>query len=359
MEKDSKKEEYCQQFHDFISNEKDRAEEKKLELRLGPPGDWLHEQNASNSKERDESLLSLRYFSKVPQNINPSAGAPQNINPSAGAKRGFLDTVEKEICGSVINSNGNQNQKLSSQKPAHLFPPNWSLPSPSTFQQNPTFLGFQSIQSLPVLAKESSQANGTKVKLQSHETKPANSAAVNNTQTRTASVRVVGWPPIRSFRKNLASSSSKPPPNSHNRDSDVNKEKPDIVKKGLFVKINMDGVPIGRKIDLKAYDSYEKLSCAVDELFRGLLAAQRDSTAAGNQKKAEEILEITGLLDGSGEYTLVYEDNEGDRMLVGDVPWEMFVTSVKRLRVLKSSELSTLRLGSSKQGKTTPDSGVR
>ncbi|KAL8121884.1 hypothetical protein AgCh_018574 [Apium graveolens] len=31
---------------------------------------------------------------------------------------------------------------------------------------------------------------------------------------------------------------------------------------------------------------------------------------------------ITGLLDGSGEYTLVYEDNEGDIMLVGDVPWQ-------------------------------------
>lgn len=31
---------------------------------------------------------------------------------------------------------------------------------------------------------------------------------------------------------------------------------------------------------------------------------------------------ITGLLDGSGEYTLVYEDDEGDQMLVGDVPWE-------------------------------------
>lgn len=31
---------------------------------------------------------------------------------------------------------------------------------------------------------------------------------------------------------------------------------------------------------------------------------------------------ITGLLDGGGDYTLVYEDSEGDRMLVGDVPWQ-------------------------------------
>ena len=85
----------------------------------------------------------------------------------------------------------------------------------------------------------------------------------------------MGWPPIRSFRKNLASSSSSKPA-TESQDVVPNKisgEKPaEICKKGLFVKINMDGVPIGRKVDLKAYDSYEKLSSAVDELFRDLLA---------------------------------------------------------------------------------------
>lgn len=50
--------------------------------------------------------------------------------------------------------------------------------------------------------------------------------------------------------------------------------------------------------------------------------AQRDPLAAGNQKNPEEKPVITGLLDGNGEYTLVYEDHEGDKMLVGDVPWE-------------------------------------
>lgn len=50
--------------------------------------------------------------------------------------------------------------------------------------------------------------------------------------------------------------------------------------------------------------------------------AQRDSSAGGIQNKQEEEKTITGLLDGSGEYTLVYEDNEGDRVLVGDVPWQ-------------------------------------
>lgn len=86
---------------------------------------------------------------------------------------------------------------------------------------------------------------------------------------------MVGWPPIRSFRKNLASSSSsKPIPESQNVAPNKEfREKPaESCKKGFFVKINMDGVPIGRKVDLKAYDSYEKLSSSVDELFRGLLA---------------------------------------------------------------------------------------
>nr|GMC55679.1 auxin-responsive protein IAA26 [Ipomoea batatas] len=142
---------------------------------------------------------------------------------------------------------------------------------------------------------------------------------------------------MRSFRKNLASSSSSQKPVSEAQNVVPNKassEKP---------MINMDGVPIGRKVDLKAYDSYDKLSSAVDELFRGLLAAQNEPCAGGKWNKEEGEKAITGLLDGSGEYTLVYEDNEGDRMLVGDVPWHMFVSAVKRLRVLKSSELSTLR----------------
>lgn len=45
----------------------------------------------------------------------------------------------------------------------------------------------------------------------------------------------------------------------------------------MFVKINMEGVPIGRKVDLKAYDSYQKLSHAIDELFRGLLEGNQQS----------------------------------------------------------------------------------
>ncbi|QHO28369.1 hypothetical protein HN51_025865 [Arachis hypogaea] len=188
----------------------------------------------------------------------------------------------------------------------------------------------------------SSQAAALPLHNNNADKKVANTAVPNTSQKRTAPGPVVGWPPIRSFRKNLAnsSSSSKPPPPPPEHHSKVV-----VGGKGMFVKINMDGVPIGRKVDLNAYDSYENLSNAVDQLFKGLLAAQRDSSGGGVNKLQEEEKVITGLLDGSGEYTLVYEDNEGDRMLVGDVPWHMFVSTVKRLRVLKSSELSAFTLG--------------
>ncbi|KAJ4957637.1 hypothetical protein NE237_024748 [Protea cynaroides] len=358
------------------------SEDKKLELRLGPPGeDWFEKDNREkDGRERNVSLHPLGCFSSPASKSNNNHGISSSNSISAGAKRGFLDTVEAKAGEKtwLMNHNTNQNQKLSSSEKSSgtIFSSPWcasTSPSPSDFQvknhqqqqqSKPQFLQFPLVpQSLPVMSKELPQTcNDTKVtELQNPEKKacspasasvPANTAALNISQKRTSSVPVVGWPPVRAFRKNLAGcSSSKPaleiretPP------AEVNREKTEACWKGLFVKINMDGVPIGRKVDLKAYDSYEKLSSAVDELFRGLLAAQGDSSAAGDQNRAEPKA-ITGLLDGKGEFTLVYEDNEGDRMLVGDVPWHMFVSTVKRLRVLKSSELLTLQIGSSKARK--------
>ncbi|KAK3160584.1 hypothetical protein QOZ80_1BG0061520 [Eleusine coracana subsp. coracana] len=169
----------------------------------------------------------------------------------------------------------------------------------------------------------------------------------SKTRARPAAAPVVGWPPVRSFRRNLAS--SRPPPQSSSPSAHQDRKKGGG---GAFVKINMDGVPIGRKVDLAAYGGYAELSAAVGKLFRGLLAAQRDPAAADDDDEEEQAPVIGGAMDGgSGEYTLVYEDEEGDRVLVGDVPWEMFVATAKRLRVLKSSDLpaSSLRAGGRKR----------
>ncbi|KAL5203444.1 hypothetical protein ABZP36_014396 [Zizania latifolia] len=149
---------------------------------------------------------------------------------------------------------------------------------------------------------------------------------------------VVGWPPIRSFRRNLTNgSSSKQSPERTNDEADDKAKL--ICKMRPLVKINMDGIPIGRKVDLAVYDSYQKLSSAVEELFRGFLEAQRDLSCAESGEQGAEEKIFSGLLDGTGEYTLVYEDNDGDIILVGGIPWNIFVSTAKRLRVMRRSEL--------------------
>ncbi|KAJ4796865.1 Auxin-responsive protein [Rhynchospora pubera] len=259
-------------------------EEKKLELRLGLPG----EEDWNANRKKTEGLCA---------NVKPSFslglfGAPQT-KQEAGLVTGEAQKIQAKA--------DKQTSIVERKAIAHAATPPAATPLPSN--------------------------------------------------SRAANAPVVGWPPVRSFRRNLASTSKtvlKP-----QKWASGTCAKFENSTKGLFVKINMDGVPIGRKIDLKAYDSYDKLSSAVDQLFRGLLADQRSEI--GTEKNVEEKgRAIQGLLDGSGEYTLVYEDDEGDKMLVGDVPWEMFVSTAKRLRVLKSSDLSasTLRTTSRKRAAT-------
>lgn len=85
---------------------------------------------------------------------------------------------------------------------------------------------------------------------------------------------------MRSFRRNLAASSSRPSSGKHTRQEGSAKD-------GLFVKINMDGVPIGRKVDLTAYGVYADLSAAVGKLFRGLLAGTYPPCLVSSKTKTD------------------------------------------------------------------------
>ncbi|KAM1791973.1 auxin-induced protein 22D-like [Malus sylvestris] len=103
--------------------------------------------------------------------------------------------------------------------------------------------------------------------------------------------QVVGWPPIRSYRKNSLQ----------------------LQKSDVYVKVSVDGAPYLRKIDLKIYNSYAELIEALEKMFN--------------------LANINGL-----DFAPTYEDKDGDWMLVGDVPWNMFVSSCNRLRIMKGSE---------------------
>lgn len=92
--------------------------------------------------------------------------------------------------------------------------------------------------------------------------------------------QIVGWPPVRAYRRN-------------------NAKKDDVT---TYVKVSMDGAPYLRKIDLKIYESYQELLKALDDMFK-------IGVGKYNQKR-------------ESEYVPTYEDKDGDWMLVGDVPWK-------------------------------------
>ncbi|KAK3161895.1 hypothetical protein QOZ80_1BG0082820 [Eleusine coracana subsp. coracana] len=288
-------------------------DDEELELKLGLPGLVEEEIKAESRDERLQQkrpALSLGYFPK------PSKAATSTT--TTGTKRGFLDTVETKTEGrngqtqQPIAGCGNE-LALEEKIAAASERKKGCCPEPAPPSHAPT---------APSVHNSSNRLQA---------------------QGRGNSAPVVGWPPIRSFRRNLAnSSSSRQLPEPQNGETST-KEK--LSCKKPLVKINMDGIPIGRKVDLEVYDSYKSLSMAVKELFHGFLEAQKDISSAENAQKGVDEKIFSQLLDGSGEYTLVYEDNEGDRMLVGDVPWNVFVVTAKRLRVLRSSELSHSLIG--------------
>ncbi|XP_031373327.1 auxin-responsive protein IAA28-like [Punica granatum] len=186
---------------------------------------------------------------------------------------------------------------------------------------------------------------------------PGERKCTMSTPKRSSDRPVVGWPPVGSFRKNLAGNkhaySSSPPMDKFRKgERDMELEAALTVNQHLFVKIYMEGFLIGRKVDLLAYDSYKKLSVAIDELFGGLVAVDRWNE--------ETTTEEHGDVDSNREYTLVYEDNEGDIILAGDVPWNMFVSTAKKLHLIRSSRLSTnlLATGSCDQAKVALDSAM-
>ncbi|KAK8342216.1 hypothetical protein V6Z11_A08G222300 [Gossypium hirsutum] len=167
------------------------------------------------------------------------------------------------------------------------------------------------------------------------------------------SSQVVGWPPIRAYRMNSMVNQAKVLTMENRKKETSMVENSSIggyrndgntkLKKSTFVKVNMDGTPIGRKVDLNAHESYEKLAKTLEDMFLETAPSVNPSGSTALQlDMLNRMTRHSRLLDGSSDFVLTYEDKEGDWMLVGDVPWEMFLTSVKRLRIMRKSEATGL-----------------
>ncbi|RDX97338.1 Auxin-responsive protein IAA27, partial [Mucuna pruriens] len=255
---------------------------KATELRLGLPG------CESPERERDGVFKSVVV---------------------SGAKRGFSDAID----GGSGNWNGGSEVALG--KDAALFSPR-AVSAAHSLTLTATDCTNQPTALPASLLKETLPHSPKPL----HDNKPHISAPAP-----AAKAQVVGWPPIRSFRKNsMACQAQK---------NDGESE----AKSGcLYVKVSMEGAPYLRKVDLNSFTTYKDLSLALEKMFSCFTISQCGSYGVSSRENLSES-RLMDLLHGS-EYVLTYEDKDGDWMLVGDVPWEMFTESCKRLRIMKSSE---------------------
>ncbi|XP_068647206.1 auxin-responsive protein IAA27-like [Aristolochia californica] len=267
---------------------------KETELRLGLPG--------SESPERKADKGAY------------NTGVLKNF--VSGAKRGFSDAID--VSGKW-NFSGGSGSEHEMGKGATLFSPRGGNVGKNSngLEGNGQQSGLavpppmNEVISSPKPAQEKTQV----------------SAANDHAAAPAAKAQVVGWPPIRSFRKNTMATN--PAKNSEDGDG----------KAGvgcLYVKVSMDGAPYLRKVDLKTYNNYMELSSALEKMFSCFTIGQCGSHGVPGRDGLSES-RLMDLLHGS-EYVLTYEDKDGDWMLVGDVPWEMFTDSCKRLRIMKGSE---------------------
>lgn len=88
-------------------------------------------------------------------------------------------------------------------------------------------------------------------------------------------------------------------------------------------KVQMQGVAVGRAVDLTILESYDQL---IDEL--------------------EELFDLKGELRPRDKWEIVFTDNEGDMMLVGDDPWTEFSSMAKKIVICSSQEVKKMSAGS-------------
>ncbi|KAJ8758534.1 hypothetical protein K2173_000255 [Erythroxylum novogranatense] len=87
-----------------------------------------------------------------------------------------------------------------------------------------------------------------------------------------------------------------------------------------YVKVNMDGVIVGRKICMLDHSGYSSLALQLEDMFGR-------QSASGLR-----------LFQAESEFCLLYKDKDESWRTAGDVPWKEFVERVKRLRIGRKDE---------------------
>ncbi|KAK1320222.1 Auxin response factor 9 [Acorus calamus] len=86
------------------------------------------------------------------------------------------------------------------------------------------------------------------------------------------------------------------------------------------IKVHMQGIAVGRAIDLASLDGYDELITELESMF-----------------------DIRGELRQRKKWEVVFTDDEGDMMLVGDDPWGEFCEVVRKIYIYTSEEVKKMK----------------
>ncbi|GMP34275.1 hypothetical protein CsSME_00007213 [Camellia sinensis var. sinensis] len=90
-----------------------------------------------------------------------------------------------------------------------------------------------------------------------------------------------------------------------------------------FTKVHKQGIALGRSVDLTKFSNYEELIAELDQLF-----------------------EFNGELKARNKnWLIVFTDDEGDMMLVGDDPWPEFCGMVRKINIYTREEVQRMNPG--------------
>ncbi|XP_037424354.1 putative auxin-responsive protein IAA29 [Triticum dicoccoides] len=92
-----------------------------------------------------------------------------------------------------------------------------------------------------------------------------------------------------------------------------------------FVKVFLHGEPFGRKINLATHNNYDSLSSTLKRLGSNYSLSQY-------QLSGLAMSEEQGAIDD--DFMFLYDNMDGYRFFLGEVPWEDFAVSVKKIYIL-------------------------
>ncbi|XP_048559881.1 auxin-responsive protein IAA12-like [Triticum urartu] len=85
-----------------------------------------------------------------------------------------------------------------------------------------------------------------------------------------------------------------------------------VAAESKYVKVSVEGARYQRTVDLRAYGGHGELRAA-----------------------------LLGLAGQMLDLAVAYEDNDGDILLAGDLPWDMFVSDCRSVRIMRRSTTVT------------------